>query len=67
MANTVWFFSTAIKDKDIMQKLDKLAKFWKKPLKDKSLQFFAERFEGFSGKKYDLPDVCAIINEILQS
>ena len=64
---TVWFFSTATKDEDITQKLDELAKFWKKPLKDKSLQFFAERFEGFSGKKYDLPDVCAIINEILQS
>ena len=67
MANTEWIFSTAIKDQDIMQKLDKLAKFWKKPLEDESLQFFAERFQGFSGKKYDLPDVCAIINEILQS
>ena len=33
-----------------MQKLDKLAKFWKKPLEDESLQFFAERFQGFSGK-----------------
>ena len=50
MANTVWFFSTAIKDQDIMQKLDKLAKFWKKPL-DESLQFFAGRFQGFSVKK----------------
>ena len=48
--NTVWFFSTATKNEDIKQKLEKLAKFWKKPLEDESLQFFAERFQGFSGK-----------------
>ena len=48
---TVWFSSTATKDEDIMQKLDKLAKFWKKPLEDESLQFFAGRFQGFSVKK----------------
>ena len=34
-----------------MQKLDKLAKIWKKALEDESLQFFAGRFQGFSVKK----------------
>ena len=29
--------------------------------------FFAERNQGFSGKKYDPPDTCAIVYEILQS
>ena len=67
MANTVWFFSTAIKDKDIMQKLNKLPKFWKKPLEDESLQFFAGRFQGFSVKKNDHSDTCATVNEILQN
>ena len=37
---TVWFFSTATTDEDITQKLEELAIFWKKPLKDESLQFF---------------------------
>ena len=50
-----------------MQKLDKLAKFCKKPLKDESLQFFAGRFQGFSEKKYDYSDTCVTVNEILQN
>ena len=30
-----------------MQKLEELAKFWKKLLEDESLQLFAERFYSF--------------------
>ena len=41
---TVWFFSTVTKDEDIMQKLEELAKFWKKLQKDERLQFFVKRF-----------------------
>ena len=42
--DTVWFFSTVTWDENIMQKLEELAKFWKKLLEDESLQLFAKRF-----------------------
>ena len=36
-------------------------------LEDESLQFFAERFHGFSGQKYDLLDTFATVIENMQS
>ena len=37
-----------------MQKLEELAKFWKKLLEDESLQLFAKRLQGCIRKKIDI-------------
>ena len=50
-----------------MQKLEELAKFWKKVLDDESLQLFAKRFQGFFRKKIDIHLTFSIGIEILKS
>ena len=50
-----------------MQKLEELAKFWKKVLEDESLQLFAKRFQGFFWKKIDIYLTFSIGIEILKS
>ena len=64
---TVWFFSTATKDEGIAQKLDELAKFWKKNPGSWEFAVFCWKISRIFRKKYDLPDTCANNNEILQS
>ena len=67
-----WFpqydlFSTVTLDEDVTQKLEEPANFWKKLLEEESLQFFAKRFKGFTGKKIDLHHTFSIGIEILKS
>ena len=50
-----------------MQKLEELAKFWKKLLEDESLQLFAEKFQGFFREKIDIHLTFSIGIEILKS
>ena len=64
---TVWFFSTVTLDENIMQKLEELAKFWKKLPEGESLQLFAKRFQRFFRKKTDIHLTFSIGIEILKS
>ena len=50
-----------------MQKLEELAKFWKKLLESESLQLFGWRFQGFFRKKIDIHLTFSIGIEILKS
>ena len=50
-----------------MQKLEELAKFWKKLPEGESLQLFALRFQGFFRKKIDFHLTFSIGIEILKS
>ena len=50
-----------------MQKLEELAKFWKKLLEDESLQLFAKRLQGFIRKTIDIHLTFSIGIEILKN